>query len=129
MENTNYDHGSSQPKGWGFNNTLLLVFIPICSEVLTGNTGPEEKQDSHYSGNMHHPFGASSRQTKAGRKKASFGNPQRFIFLLCLPALLWLVCYVAQIVKPSAHQMFCKISQNTWLSAERGLKHIGTMML
>lgn len=109
---------------------LLLVFIPIYSEVLTGNTGPEKKQGSHYSVNMHHPFGASSRETKAGRKKASFGNPQLFISLLCLPALLWLVCYIAQIVKPSARQMFCKIFQNTWLSAGRGLKRIGaTMML
>lgn len=39
------------------------------------------------------------------------------------------MCSTAQTVKPPALQMCCKISQNTWPSAKRGLRQIGAMML
>lgn len=75
MENTNYDHDGSQTKTQRFNNTFLLVFTPFTVACLLEILDRKRNGIPTTLGKWITLLGAPSRQTKAGRKKASFGNP------------------------------------------------------
>lgn len=120
MENTNYDHDSSQTKTRGLNNTLLLAFTPFTVKCLLETLERKRNSIPTTLGIRIALLGHQAGKQKQEGRKPVLEIHKSLIFLLCLPALLRLVCYAAQTVKPSStSDVLQNISKYVALCQER----------